>query len=392
MIIKDVEAYWLSVPIPEKTQWRSDYGRLTHFDMCLVVITADDGRKGLGEAKAAVGASGSCASIVSCIRHEIKPLILGQEVHNVSKIWEQVYNGTRDHYALSRGRTFPILGNRGTTISALSGIDTALWDLKGQNLNVPITTLLGGACREKMSAYASGGWADTDDIGEQLSSYCEKGFRAVKMRVGSMDDTVDHSVARVRAAREALGSDDIKIMADAHGTFSVPEAKRFCRLTEDYNLYWMEEPISTDNKLGTAEVRRHTQTPIAAGESEFTRFNFKDLIQHEAVDVLQPDPAIVGGISESMRIAALAATYQLELAPHCWGSAISFMAGVSVAFASSSAVIIEFSSGGNPLMYELTKQDPDVENGMVSAPSRPGLGLELNWDFVKTFAKKINHG
>jgi L-alanine-DL-glutamate epimerase-like enolase superfamily enzyme len=388
MILKDVDAYWLSVPIPEKRQWRSDYGRLTDFDMCLVVITTDDGRQGIGEAKAAVGASGVCASIVSCILHEIKPLIIGKKVHDVNKIWEHIYNGTRDHYALSRGRTFPILGNRGTTISALSGIDTALWDLKGQDLNVPITTLLGGTCRSEMPAYASGGWADTDDIGQQLQSYCDKGFRAVKMRVGSMDKSVDHSIARVRTARESLG-DDIKIMADAHGTFSVSEAKRFCKLIEKYNLCWMEEPVSTDNKLGTAEVRRHTHTPIAAGESEFTRFDFKELIQHQAVDVLQPDPAIVGGITESVRIAALASTYQLELAPHCWGSAISFMAGVSIAFASPSAVIIEFSSGGNPLMYDLTKQDPQVENGMVKAPDRPGLGLDLNWDFVKTFTKKI---
>ena len=388
MIIKDVEARWISVPIPQKTQWRSDYGRLTHFDMCLVVVTTEDGLVGIGEAKAAVGASGSCASIVACIEHELKPLLIGANAQNISEIWERVYNGTRDHYALSRGRTFPILGNRGTTISALSGIDIALWDLKGQNLGVPIVDLLGGLCTEDMQTYASGGWADEETIGEQLNSYCEKGFRAVKMRVGSMDDNVEKSIRRVQNARKALG-DDIKIMTDAHGTFSVPEAKRFCKETEDCNLYWMEEPISTDNKIGTSEVRESTITPIAAGESEFTRFDFKDLIDYKAVDVLQPDPAIVGGITESMRIAALASTYQLELAPHCWGSAISFMAGVNVAFASPSAAIIEFSAGGNPLMYELTEESPDVKNGRIKAPNRPGLGLHLNWDFVEKYSKKL---
>ncbi len=206
------------------------------------------------------------------------------------------------------------------------------------------------------------------------------------MRVGVMDDTVDASIKRVAAARKALG-DDIKIMADAHGTFSVPEARRFCKAIEPYNLYWMEEPVSPDNKHGCASVRDYTHTPIAAGESEFTRFDFKELIETGAADVLQPDAAIVGGITEGIKISALASTYQLELAPHCWGSAISFMAGVHLAFASASAVLIEFSLGGNPLMYELCNEPPDVQDGTVRAPVRPGLGLTLNWDFVEKYAK-----
>lgn len=388
MTIADIEAHWISVPIPVKGQWRSDYGRLTHFDMCLVKVISDDGRVGLGEAKAAVGASGSCASIVACITHELKHKLIGLSIHDISRIWELSYNGSRDHYALARGRTFPILANRGTTISAMSGIDMALWDLKGQDLGVPVVGLLGGACRDQMEAYASGGWADADQIGEQLSGYVTQGYKGVKMRVGSMDDTVDYSIARVQAARSALGP-DIKIMTDAHGTFSVPEAKRYCKGVEDCNLYWFEEPISPDNKIGTAEVRQSTHIPIAAGESEYTRFDFVELLQHRAVDVLQPDPAICGGITETMRISALAAAYQLELAPHCWGSVISFMAGVNVAFASPSAVVIEFSLGGNPLMYKLCQEDPEVSDGLVTRPGRPGLGLTLDEDFVKEYAKNI---
>ena len=163
----------------------------------------------------------------------------------------------------------------------------------------------------------------------------------------------------------------------------------FCREVEDCNLYWFEEPISPVNKIGTSEVRNSTQTPIAAGESEFTRFDFVELLNHRAVDVLQPDAAICGGISECMKVSALAAAHQLELAPHCWGSAISFMAGVNVAFASASAVVIEFSLGGNPLMYELCNEHPDVKNGIVNAPMRSGLGLTLNKDFVKEYTKKL---
>lgn len=388
MKITNVEAFWLRCPIPKEKQHFSDYGLLTNFDMTLVVITTEDGLQGFGEAKAAVGSSGVCASIVSCIENELKPILIGKDAKNISRLWEEMYNGTRDHYALSRGRRFPILGRRGLTVSAMSGIDTALWDLKGKALNAPVMDLLGGACREQMPAYASGGWANVDHIGEQLNGYVAKGFKGVKMRVGIMDQTVQNSVDRVKAARKAIGP-DIKLMADAHGTFSVPEAKQFCRGVEDCNLYWFEEPISPDNRHGTAEVRASTSIPIAAGESEFTSFDIRDLLEVRALDVIQPDAAIIGGISETMRVGHLASIHQLELAPHCWGSAFSFMAGLNVAFASPSATIIEFSLGGNPMMYELVKEKIEVINGVIGAPTAPGLGLTPNWDFVNEFKQKI---
>lgn len=385
MKITNIEAFWLRCPIPKEKQHFSDYGLLTNFDMTLVVVTTDTGLQGFGEAKAAVGSSGSCASIVSCIENELKPQLIGKDARNISRIWEHVYNGTRDHYSLSRGRKFPILGRRGLTISAMSGIDTALWDIKGKALGAPVVELLGGSCLDKMPAYASGGWAKADAIGEQLLGYTEKGFGGVKMRVGIMDQTVAESIKRVKAAREAL-PDHIKLMTDAHGTFSVPEAKQFTKGVEDCNLYWFEEPISPDNKIGTAEVRANTFIPIAAGESEYTAFDVRDLIAERALDVLQPDCAIIGGITEAMRVSQLAHTYQLELAPHCWGSAFSFMAGLSVAFASPSANVIEFSLGGNPMMYDLVEEHITVDNqGMLTAPDKPGLGLTPNWDFVNDF-------
>lgn len=387
MIIKNVEAYWLRSPIPQPKQHRSDYGLLTEFDMTLVAITADNGLTGFGEAKAAVGSSGVCASIVTCVEKELKPILLGKDPRNINELWERMYNGVRDHYAIDRGRVFPILGNRGLTISAMSGVDMALWDLLGKSLGVPVVQLLGGAIRPSMEVYASGGWADADEIGQQLKSYTDKGFQAVKMRVGVMDNTPENSIKRVKAAREALG-EDVKIMADAHGTFSVPEAKRFCKGVEESNLYWFEEPISPDNKKGTAEVKNYTLIPIAAGESEFTRFDIRDLLDLRAVDVIQPDSAIIGGITEAWKVSALAAAYQLELAPHCWGSAFSFMAGVNLAFASPSSAIIEFSLGGNPMMYDLVHEKIEVKNGRIDCPLAPGLGLTVNWDFVKDHHQK----
>ncbi len=384
MLIRDISAAWLHAPIPYEKQHTSDFGRMASFDCVLVTITSEDGLQGFGESKAAVGSAAVCSSLVTCIEKELKPILVDQDARHINRLWERMYNGRRDHYALARGRTFPILGRRGLTIAAMSGVDMALWDLLGKSLGVPVVTLLGGACRDTMPGYASGGWADVDKIGEQLGSYVAKGFRGVKMRIGVMDGTVANSVARVRAAREALGA-DIEIMVDAHGTYSTPEAKQFCRGVVDCNLRWFEEPCTSDNRQGTAEVRAMTDIPIAVGESDFTRFDFKDFIEAKAADIFQPDAAICGGISEAMRIAALAATYQIELAPHCWGSALSFMAGVSIAFASPAAVVIETSLGANPMLYEMVEEQLDITSGRIAAPTRPGLGVTPRAEFVERY-------
>ena len=387
MLITDVDAVWLSCPIPYEKQHVSDFGRLASFDMTLVKVTTDRGLIGYGEAKAAVGSAGTCASLVEVVRRDLRPLLLGQDARHIGRLWEMMYNGSRDHYALARGRAFPILGRRGLTIAAMRGVDMALWDLLGKAMDAPVVQLLGGPVRATMPAYASGGWADVDNIGAQLKGYTERGgFRAVKMRVGVMDGDVATSVARVRAARAGVGP-KVDIMVDAHGTYSVPEAKRFCRALEDVGLRWFEEPINADNRHGTAEVRATTSIPVAAGESEFTRFDFRDLIELHAVDVLQPDLAICGGITEGRRIAALADTYQLELAPHCWGSALSFMAGVTLAFTSAAAIIIEFSLGANPLLHELVEEPMVVTDGVLLPPTRPGLGVTPRPAFIEKYAQ-----
>lgn len=384
--IRDVDAVWLHCPIPAEQQHVSDFGRIDSFDMTLVTIITEDGLAGVGEAKASVGSSAVCASLVTCVKEELRPLLIGQDAREINQLWERMYNGSRNHYALSRGRAFPVLGRRGLTIAAMSGVDMALWDILGKSLGVPVVQLLGGACRSTLPAYASGGWADEANIGKQLLGYCSKGFSGVKMRVGVMDGDVDASVARVRAARQALGP-KIKLMADAHGTFSVPEAKRFCDGVAANDLYWFEEPVNADDRVGAQEVRAHAQMPIAAGESEFTRFDFRDLIAHRAVDVLQPDLAICGGITEGRRIAALADTHQLTLAPHLWGSCVSFMAGLHLAFASPAATILEYSLGANPLLHELPEEQIDVMDGCIAAPTRAGLGITLRPEFINKYRK-----
>lgn len=386
MKIKSVKAIWLRVPIPESQQHVSDLGRTTSFDSALVRVETECGLVGHGESKEGVGSVANCHAVVAAINKNFGPALIGDDPRDITRLWERMYNGSRDHYALARGRVFPILGRRGVSVAAIGGIDTALWDILGQSLGAPVWRLLGGRKAQSMPAYASGGWAGADRIGEQLLSYVERGgFKAVKMRVGVMDGDVLGSVKRVRAARAALG-DDIGLMCDAHGTFSVPEAKRFCRMVEDCNLTWFEEPVTSDDKRGYAEVRAATAIPIAAGESEFTRHDFRDLIEARAVDVLQPDLAICGGITEAMRIAALASAYNLRLAPHLWAGAPAFAAGMHVAAAAPAGFILEYSLGANPLLQELVEEKFVVKDGMIEIPDRPGLGLTINEDFVRRYA------
>jgi L-alanine-DL-glutamate epimerase-like enolase superfamily enzyme len=383
MKIKSIAAHWVRVPIPEAQQHVSDFGRVTSFDATIVRIETACGLVGYGEAKEEVGSSGNNHGLTAIIRHKFAPLLIGEDPRDINRLWELMYNGVRDHYALRDAHVFPILGRRGITVSAISGIDMALWDILGKSLGAPVWRLLGGRKAAAMPAYASGGWADAANIGKQLLSYVERGgFKAVKMRVGVIDGPVRNSVVRVKAAREALGP-DIGLMCDAHGTYTVADAKRFCQLVEDFDLTWFEEPVTGDDHRGLAEVRASTTVPIAVGESEFTRHDFLDIAQRGGADFFQPDLAICGGISEAMRIGAIASAYNLRLAPHLWTGALAFAAGLHVSAASPAGWILEYSLGANPLLHEMALEKFTVKDGMIEIPDRPGLGVTIDEGFVQ---------
>ena len=387
MKIRDVEAVWLHCPLPEKKQHTSDFGRMTAFDGVIVTIRTDDGLVGYGEAKAAVGSAGNGAALVAIIENELRPLIIGEDARNISRLWNRMMNGSRAELAERFGRPMPILGRRGVHVAAISGIDLALWDIAGKARGCSVLELIGGACRDGVKAYGSGGWGDRDNIGSELKGYMEQGFKAAKMRFGAMDGRVATSLARGCAAREAIGP-EIDLMVDAHGTMSVAQAKRFCTGAAELDLRFVEEPVMSDDRAGLAEVRAATAVPIAAGESEFTRFDFAELIDRRSVDVLQPDLAITGGFTEGLKIAALCEAHRLELAPHCWGSAISFRAGLTLAFASSAGVYMEVPMGGDPLLREMASIDLELKNGMLAPPTGPGWGVEPDPEFVKRYTRR----
>lgn len=387
MRIKSVQAWWVQIPIEEARQHVSDFGRLRTFDAAILRIETEDGTVGWGEGKNAAGSAGDYAALVHLLNHEFGPRLIGRDASQITAIWEDLYNGSRARASAARGHPLPELARRGLTIAAISAIDIALWDIRGKALDQPVWALLGGRSAEQLPAYASGGWADANGIGAQLQSYIDAGgFRAVKMRVGSMDDRPHVSAARVKAARKALGP-DVELMVDAHGTYTVAEAKRFAALVGDCDLAWFEEPVSADDRAGLAEFRAATMIPVAMGESECTRFDFAALVAGRAADILQPDPAFCGGITEAMRIAAIASSFNLRLAPHLWAGAPCFFAGLHVLAAAPAGYIVEFSLGANPMIHMLSRATVEVRDGMIDVPDGPGLGLEMDTEVITRYAR-----
>jgi L-alanine-DL-glutamate epimerase-like enolase superfamily enzyme len=386
MRIKSVHASWVRVPIDRGLQHRSDFGQITTFDAAILRIETDDGIVGWGEGKNAAGSAGEYGALVNLINNEIGPHLISRDPRDIGIIWEQLYNGVRAESAAMGGHSLPVLARRGLTVAAISAIDIALWDIFGKSLGQPVWRLLGGKKKDRLPAYASGGWAGVETIGEQLKTYIDKGgFKAVKMRVGAQDGPPHVSAARVCAAREALGP-DIEIMVDAHGTYTAADAKRFAKLVEDYNLSWFEEPVIADDKAGMAEVRASSAVPIATGESEQTRFAFRDLAMLTAADIFQPDPAFCGGISEAMKIANLASAFNLRFAPHLWAGAPCFHAGLHLCAAAASSFIIEYSLGSNPMIHDLMEEKIDLVDGMVAIPDKPGLGFTVSEKFLEAHA------
>ncbi len=388
MRIARLEAWWVRIPIEARRQHRSDFGQVTTFDAAIVRVETADGLVGWGEGKNAAGSAGTYGALVHMINRELAPLLVGRDARDITPIWQMLYNGVRHGQAAAAGHAMPQLARQGVTVAAISAVDIALWDILGKALGEPVWRLLGGRKATSLPAYASGGWAGVDGIGEQLSAYVEAGgFRAVKMRVGAMDGAPHISAARVRAARAALGP-EIGLMVDAHGTYTVADAKRFANAVADCDLAWFEEPVMAEDKAGMAQLRAQCAVPIATGESEATRYAFRDLALLGAADIFQPDLGFCGGISEAMAIATLASAFNLRLAPHMWAGAPAFFAGLHVCAAVPSSFIVEYSLGANPMLHDLIEETVAVKDGMIELPDRPGLGLTVAEDFLLAHAVK----
>ncbi|MFC6734226.1 mandelate racemase/muconate lactonizing enzyme family protein [Haladaptatus sp. DYSN1] len=378
MRITDVRAVPLSNRIPEEKRHRTDLGTKIKTDTTLVFVETDDGHRGVG------ASLGNPPTIQSIVEHELAPLLKGEDPLYTERLWEKLYNGSRWKPSLERGYSQPREDRRGLTLEAISGLDIALWDLKGKALDQPIYRLLGGV-RDSIRGYASGGWAPGDEAEAEMRGYADQGFDAVKMRVVGKDGfSIENTVRRVEAARRGIG-DDVELMIDAHGSLDVSTAIRLADRLEPYDLAWFEEPISPDDHAGLAEVRRATTIPIATGEREWTRFDFQSLFAQGATDIAQPDVSRAGGITEIKRIAALASAHGLRVAPHAWGSGVLVAASIHLAMAIPNCHILEVGQAHMPLMTDLFEESFDIRDGRVYAPDEPGLGFTLREDLMDRF-------
>jgi galactonate dehydratase len=284
-------------------------------------------------------------------------------------------------------------------MSAIAGIDQALWDLKGKFYQLPVYEFLGGAVRDKVRVYSWIGGDRPSDVGQAAKERLASGFTAVKMNASEEMHYIDSfskveaAVARVAAVREAVGT-DFGIAVDFHGRIHKAMAKVVAKELEPFHLLFIEEPVLSENIEALREVAQHTSTPIATGERMYSRWDYKKLLQDGYVDILQPDLSHAGGISEVKKIAAMAEAYDVALAPHCPLGPISLAACIQIDICTPNVFIQEQSLGihynqGNDLLDYL--EDRTVfayQNGYVALPAKPGLGISIAENVVREAAQK----
>lgn len=343
-------------------------------------ITTDDGTVGWGEPIV----EGKADTVAACVE-EMSDHLIGKEAGNIEDLWQELYRG-----GFYRGG--PIL------TSAISGIEQALWDIKGKRLGVPVYELLGGAVRDKMKVYAWIGGDRPADTAEAAKRQIEAGYQAVKMNgtdeMNWIDsyDKVEQAVARIAAIRDAVGY-GLGVGIDFHGRVHKGMAKLLIKELEPFKPLFIEEPVLPENNEALLELARVSSIPIATGERMFTRWGFKQLLASGAADIIQPDLSHCGGIWEGRKIAAMAEAYDVAVAPHCPLGPITLAASLQLDFCTPNAFIQEQSLGihyneGSDLLDYLV--DPGVfhyKDGHVARLEKPGLGIEINEELVREAAK-----
>lgn len=379
MKISAVDIFILKTPL--ETPFAFSQGWVKHRSATLVRISADDGTVGWGEAFAQGLEPPEIAA--AAIEYALKPLILGENPLQPSVLWARMYNQVRDY-----GRT-------GSIISAISAVDTALWDLAGHFYQQPIYLLLGGAFRHSVQPYATGfyrlkGKGEAGRLAEEAIQHKEAGFRAMKIKLGF---GIEDDIAVMQAINEALAEPSIELMVDNNGAYGRSEALILGKELKQFNVRWYEEPVAPGDVVGYVELRHKLSIPIAGGENEHTSFGFAQLIRAGAIDIAQPDVGSCGGITAIRDIAAIAHANGVAVNPHVWGSAVAqaaslqVIASLPVAHASLFArqPVLEYDRSDHPFRQQLVAQPWCEKDGMIAVPDGPGLGIKVRMDTVERY-------
>ena len=346
-------------------------------------VSTDTGLSGWGEPIL----EGHAATMAAAVR-ELSEYLIGQDPNRIEDIWQLLYRGR-----FYRGG--PVL------MSAMAGIDQALWDVKGKYYGLPIYEFLGGVVREKIRVYAWIGGDSPVDVAHAAREQVAAGFTAVKMNASSQMnyidsfDKVDDVLARVSEVREATGK-AFGLAIDFHGRIHKSMAKVLAKELEPFHPLFIEEPVLPENNEALREIARHTTIPIATGERLYTRWDFKHLLHEGYVDIIQPDLSHAGGISEVKKIAAMAEAYDVAIAPHCPLGPIALASCIQIDTCVHNVLIqeqslnIHYHEQGDLLDYLLKPEVFAYQDGYVAIPSGPGLGIEMNEEAVRE-ATKIGH-
>jgi len=365
--IADVQAYPVSFPIPPERQVALGIGTAVKRDAVLVKVTTRGGLAGWGEAHH----GRAHTAVAKLIDTTLRQLVLGMDADDVSGVWDKMYRFQLASHGMGAGACL-----------AMSGIDMALWDLRGKAAGVPLYRLLGGA-RKGIPAYAGGvslGYQPSAELVEEARASVAKGYRAVKLRVG---DSPARDVERIRAVREAFGP-ELVILTDANIGYSVDDVRRVMPALDELGVGWLEEPFPAHDYRSYREARGFGRTPLAAGENHYTRFEFSRVIEDGAITILQPDLSKCGGITEALRIAAMASAYKLPIHPHSSMTGLNHAATIHFLAAIDNGGYFEGDvSRSNKFRDELVANPGEVDrDGRVWPLDAPGLGLEVNEDFL----------
>jgi D-galactarolactone cycloisomerase len=316
------------------------------------------------------------------VEHVFRPILVGKSPFDVEVLWEEMYNTTRPY------------GQGGSAVNAISGVDIALWDIIGRTLEQPIHRLIGGAFRDKIQPYATGFYRYEDgnypvDCIEEADQYIQKGFKAIKLKIGF---GVEQDIEFIHAMRNAVGP-EIRLMADANGAYNVAAARKLILETESAKPYFLEELLAPEDKSGYEQIRHLGSAKIAAGEQLFGCRGYMPWLSANALDILQPDLCSSGGITECKKISALAQAHNTPLIPHVWGSGIGLAASLqfiaSIPPAPSSLFpeepMLEFDQSDHPFRKDLIYGAINMVDGMVQIPTQPGIGIEVNREIIDQY-------
>jgi D-galactarolactone cycloisomerase len=341
----------------------------------LVEIECDDGTIGWGEC---LGPARPNAAVVAAYT----TWLIGQDPRQTEKLWAILYNALRDQ------------GQRGLAVTALSGIDIALWDIKGKHYRASVSMLLGGRWRESVRAYATGSFKrdGVDRVSDNALEMAERraqGFHACKIKIGF---GIEEDLRVIRAVREAIG-DEMRLMIDANHGYTVTEAIRLGKAAADYDIDWFEEPVVPEQLSAYRAVSAGQPIPVAGGETWHGRYGMWPAIESRAVDILQPDLCGCGGFSEMAKITSLATLHGVRIVPHVWGTgvhiaaALQFMAAMTPDPVRVNPIepILEFDRTENPFRQAVLKAPIEAVDGVVAIPDAPGLGIEIDRDALARF-------